>query len=111
MLREQTLGKVQNPPADIQPAPLSKGVMSKYMEHLRKVGDFLDDDKRAHRKRQESIAVILKELSRKKNEIEERIKGERDEAKRRRLETKLSVVLAQREKGFKALDSLVSNTG
>lgn len=58
MLREQhTPGDTQFPPAAVQIPPSPKGLMAKYKEGLKIVGDFLDPDgdQREQRKRYDSL--------------------------------------------------------
>ena len=107
MLREQhTPGNTQSPPADVQLSHSPKGLMAKYKERLKIVGDFLDPDgdMRDQRKRQDSLSVVMKELGRKQQEIERLLGQEQDDKAINRLQKKLAIVQAQQQKGRRALE-------
>ncbi len=67
---------------------------------LKKLGDFLDSDKREACKRQGKLKEILKKLRDKERQLAQKLEDEQDEKKKKRLQKELDIVHAQRIKGI-----------
>ena len=74
---------------------------------LRSLARVLDMDGRKQRKHRDELKALLKELKKKKIELEQRMLHEKDERKLNRLGKELEIINAQRLKGLKALQELM----
>jgi predicted nucleic acid-binding Zn-ribbon protein len=74
---------------------------------LKSLARVLDMDGRKQRKHRDELKALLKELKKKKIELEQRMLHEKDERKLNRLGKELEIINAQRLKGLKALQELM----
>lgn len=75
---------------------------------LKKVKNFLDTGRREQITKYESLKRLLKKLKIKQNLLKEKVKDESNKKVKKRLEEKLRVIKAQRNKGLKLLKELKS---
>jgi len=73
---------------------------------LKSLAEVLDMEGRKQRKHRDDLKEILKDLK-KKVELEEKLRLEKDDRKRKRLGNGLEIINAQRLKGLKALKDLM----
>lgn len=76
---------------------------------LNKLAGFLDMEEHKQRKHRDELKVLLKKLKKKKVELEDKMKSEADNRKRKRLGKELEIIKAQREKGLRALRDLMES--
>jgi predicted nucleic acid-binding Zn-ribbon protein len=74
---------------------------------LKSLARVLDMDGRKQRKHRDELKDLLKELKKKKLELEQKMLHEKDERKLNRLGKELEIINAQRLKGLKALQELM----
>ena len=74
---------------------------------LKSLAKVLDMDGRKQRKHRDELKALLKELKKKKVDLEQKILHEKDERKLNRLGKELEIINAQRLKGLKALQDLM----
>lgn len=74
---------------------------------LKSLARVLDMDGRKQRKHRDELKDLLKELKKKKLELEQKMLHEKDERKLNRLGKELEIINAQRLKGLKALRELM----
>ena len=74
---------------------------------LKSLARVLDMDGRKQRKHRDELKALLKELKKKKVELEQKMLLEEDERKLNRLGKELEIINAQRLKGLKALQELM----
>ena len=73
---------------------------------LKKVENYLSADKKKQRKQMDSIKEILKKLKKKKHILKDKLAKEKNKKSRKRIQTDLDIIYAQRKKGLKALKKL-----
>lgn len=74
---------------------------------LKTLAKVLDMEGRKQRKHRDELKNLLKELKKKKIQLEEKILAEKDERKLKRLGKELEIINAQRLKGLQALQELM----
>jgi predicted nucleic acid-binding Zn-ribbon protein len=74
---------------------------------LKSLARLLDMEGRKQRKHRDELKALLKELKKKKVELEQKMLHEKDERKLNRLGKELEIINAQRLKGLKALQDLM----
>jgi len=74
---------------------------------LKSLAKLLDMEGRKQRKHRDELKALLKELKKKKVELEQKMLLEKDERKLNRLGKELEIINAQRLKGLKALQDLM----
>ena len=79
----------------------------KHKKLLKSLAKVLDMEGRKQRKHRDELKALLKELKKKKVELEQKILLEKDERKLNRLGKELGIINAQRLKGLKALQDLM----
>jgi len=79
----------------------------KRKELLKSLAKVLDMEGRKQRKHRDELKMLLRELKKKKVELEEKIVLEKDERKLKRLGKELDIINAQRLKGLQALHDLM----
>ncbi|MGF1547337.1 MAG: hypothetical protein ACFCUG_08425 [Thiotrichales bacterium] len=77
---------------------------------LEKLGEYLSADHREQLKRKESLKKLLHNLREKRDELKAEIAATADTDERERLQAKLDVLAAQREKGLQLLKNLQGAT-
>jgi flagellar biosynthesis GTPase FlhF len=76
---------------------------------LKQVDEFLDAGKKKKHDQKDAIKEVLKSLKHKHNACKDKMKTEKDENKRKRMEKELDIIWAQRKKGLNALKKLVKD--
>ena len=76
---------------------------------LNKLVGFLDMEEHKQRKQRDELKALLKKLKKKKVELEDKMKSEADNRKRKRLGKELEIIKAQREKGLGVLRDLMES--
>ena len=74
---------------------------------LKSLAKVLDMDGRKQHKHRDELKALLKELKKKKVDLEQKMLHEKDERKLNRLGKELEIINAQRLKGLKALQDLM----
>lgn len=78
----------------------------KLKKALEKLSQFLDADQREQLAQYDSIKKVLKKLKEKRNRLKEKIKLADNVEERKKLQSKLDIVNAQRKKGVKLMKEL-----
>ena len=78
----------------------------KLKKALNKLSDYLNAQKREQLEEYDSIKKVLKKLKKKRDHLREQIDKSDDEFERERLQKKLDVLTAQRQKGLQLLKDL-----
>lgn len=68
---------------------------------LEKLKIFFDSDAREREKQKSDVKDILKKLKKKEHHLKNKLEEEGDEEKRNRIQQKIDIVHAQRQKGIK----------
>ena len=74
---------------------------------IKSLARVLDMEGRKQRKHRDELKALLKELKKKKVELEQKMLHEKDERKLNRLGKELEIINAQRLKGLKSLEDLM----
>ena len=75
-----------------------------------RLGTLLSNDQRAQAKEKAAIKELLAKLKKKEHQLRDKLADCESEEQRKKIETKLAVCHAQREKGVALLRQLKSNT-
>ena len=78
----------------------------KIKQLLDKLSGILDEDRKIQMEKYKSLKKVLKALRNEKVDLEITLKKTKDEETRHRIESRLKVVSAQRQKGLKVLKEL-----
>lgn len=73
---------------------------------LKKLGDYLHEDKHKAGEKLDGLCRVLKKLKAKEMKLQQDIDAEKDDEERRVLEQELTIVHGQREKGIALLSDL-----
>lgn len=75
----------------------------KYSKLIKRLNALFDPDLRAHQRKKRSIKDGLKKIRHKQKELEAKLENASDGKDRKKLEEKISILIAQRAKGLELL--------
>lgn len=78
----------------------------KYHRLLKKIKEYLDIGDLKKEKQRDALKELLKEMSKKEKSLRQKLETENDKQEREKLNKRIAVLHAQREKGVKLLKSL-----